>query len=386
MVGATRSFSGGADLSTRRVTMNARNVSRSWRAPLVPALVVLLQLGGPAVARAEGDADAAETAAARALAIEGVKLAQADQCSEAVDKLERAEKLKHSPIILRHLGECQVKLGRWVEGSESLRKLLREPLPENASPTVTQAYESASATLREVKPRIPTMKIVLTAPADADFTVKVDGKEVADSVVGVALPTDPGEHEVQASAPGFLKAVSTVKLTASASAFVTLELKRDPSAPAHAAPAVATAAAVKQPASAPPARTEHAPAQVQGTSAGKVLGYVSYTVAAAGLGVGIAFGQSAMHDEKELRDSCPNRVCSEQDKDTLEFAKTKGTISTVGFVVAGAGVTLGTILLFTSGSSSHAQTGRNVTPRTPSQGVRARAEVGLGRIALTGEF
>jgi hypothetical protein len=159
-----------------------------------------------------------------------VKLAQADKCSEAVDKLERSKKLKHSSIVLSHLGECQVKVGRWVEGSESLRKLLREPLPENATPSLAAAYESAAATLRDLKPRIPSMKITLDLPPNTDFSVKVDGKEVADSVIGVALPTDPGEHKVEATAPGFLKASSTVMVEASSAATVALELKKDPTA------------------------------------------------------------------------------------------------------------------------------------------------------------
>lgn len=348
--------------------------------------MVTLELGSPAIARAQSDADAAETAAARALAIDGVKLAQADKCGEAVDKLERAEKLKHSPIVLRHLGECQVKVGRWVEGSESLRKLLREPLPENATPTLSQAYESAAATLRDVKPRIPTMKIVLTAPSDADFTVKVDGKDVADSVVGVALPTDPGEHEVEATAPGFLKVSSTVKLAPSASSFVTLELVRDPSARppqkpevAAVAPAAATTESRPPP---PPAEEAHA----QGSNTGKVLGYVSYAVAAGGLGAGIAFGLSAKSDEKELAAVCPNHVCSEAQRDSLDSAKTKGIVSTVGFAVAGAGVTLGTILLLTSGPSSSEKASHGA-PRTAARPpVRAQAKLGLGSIALTGEF
>src|SRR6185503_1269262 len=139
--------------------MNAHRLSISWRSALAPTLGFLVALACPAVAHAEGDNEAAETAAARTLAVDGVKLAQSDKCSEAVDKLERAEKLKHSPIVLRYLGECQVKVGRWVEGSESLRKLLREPLPENASPALATAYEGAAATLRDVKPRIPSMKI-----------------------------------------------------------------------------------------------------------------------------------------------------------------------------------------------------------------------------------
>jgi len=366
--------------------MNARNIVRSFRAPLLSALVITLELGFPALARAEGDGDAAETAAARTLAIDGVKLAQADRCSEAVDKLERAEKLKHSPIVLRHLGECQVKVGRWVEGSESLRKLLREPLPENATPTLSQAYESAAATLRDVKPRIPTMKIVLTAPSDAHFTVRVDGKEVADSVVGVALPTDPGDHEIEATAPGFLKASSSLKLAPSASSFVTLELVRDPSARPEPKPEAAALAPLAAQSEATPATAPVEAPRSQGSNTSKVLGYVSYAVAAGGLGVGIAFGTSARHDEKALATACPNHVCPESERETLDFAKTKGIISTVGFAVAGAGVTLGTILLVSSSSSSGSAASHGA-PRTAARPpVRAQAKVGLGSIALAGEF
>ena len=366
--------------------MNARNIVRSLRAPLISALVVTCELGSPAIAHAENDADAAETAAARALAIDGVKLAQADKCGEAVDKLERAEKLKHSPIVLRHLGECQVKVGRWVEGSESLRKLLREPLPENPTPTLSQAYESAAATLRDVKPRIPTMKIVLTAPSDADFTVKVDGKEVADSVVGVALPTDPGDHEIEASAPGFLKVASTLKLAPSASSFVTLELVRDPSARPEPKPLAAAAAPVAATSATNPAPAPAEEPRAQGSSTGKVLGYVSYAVAAGGLGAGIAFGMSAKSDEKDLSAACPNHVCPEAQRDSLDSAKTKGIISTVGFAVAGAGVTLGTILLLTSGPSS-SQKAAHGAPRTAARPpVRAQAKLGFGSISVAGEF
>jgi hypothetical protein len=341
----------------------------------------LLVAGG---AHAQGEADAAETAAARALAIEGVKLAQADKCGDAVDKLEHAEKLKHSPIVLGHLGECQVKLGRWVEGSESLRKLLREPLPENPTAALSEAYENAAVTLRDVKPRIPTMKIVLNAPADADFTVKVDGKDVADSVVGVALPTDPGDHEVEVTAPGYLKASSVVKLAPSASAFVTLDLKRDPSAPLPVKAAPAAAPVASAPAQAANTSTESAQPS-HGSSTGRVLGYISYAVAAGGLGVGIAFGQSAMHDEKALQSQCPNQVCPPEQKDSLDFAKTKGTISTIGFTVAGAGLTLGTILLFTSSGPSK-QRANAAPPKTASGGFKAKAKVGLGSVALAAEF
>jgi hypothetical protein len=371
----------------KRGPMNARKLSLPKRTTLVSSFVALTAVLCAGIAHAGDDAGAAETAAARALAVDGVKLALADDCEDALDKLDRAQKLKHSPIVLRHLGECQIKLGRWVEGSESLRKLLREPLPDDASPALEQAYESASTTLREVKPRIPTMKIVVNAPRDTDLTVKVDGKEVADSVLGVALPADPGEHVIDVSAPGFLDATAQLRLSAGATQTVTLELKRDPTwlPPKKAAPATSGAAA-SGPESAPKTlAAEPAPADTS-SGAGKTLGYVSYGLAAAGLGVGIAFGQSAMKDERELRDACPNHVCSPEEKDSLEFAKTKGTIATIGFATAGAGLALGTVFLLTSSSSSSPDSGSGSRTRTARTALRPRAKIGVGSVTLATDF
>ena len=365
--------------------MNAHHLSVSWRSAIAPTLAFVVALACPSLAHAEGDNEAAETAAARTLAVEGVKLAQSDKCAEAVEKLEPAEKLKHSPIVLRYLGECQVKLGRWVEGSESLRKLLREPLPDNPSPALTSAYEAATATLRDVKPRIPSMKITLDAPPDTHFTIKVDGKELADSAVGVSLPTDPGEHTVEATAPGFLKAKSSVTLQASSAAMVTLELKRDPNAPlpSKALPPSHTALAAAAPVNAAP--LQPAPPREAGSKTGKVLGYVSYAVAAGGLAVGAAFGASAMSDEKKLRGTCPNKVCTPEQQDALEAAQTKGTIATIGFAVAGGGAALGTILLLTSSSSSSETAQSSVKKRTATFS-RPRAQIGAGNVTFAADF
>ncbi len=361
--------------------MNAHKHTWSWRSTLALSLTLTGGLFTPCLAHAQGD-DAAETAAARQLAVDGVKLAQADQCGDAVDKLERAEKLKHSPIVLRYLGECQVKVGRWVEGSESLRRLLREPLPENASPALEQAYDSAANTLRDVKPRIPSMRLVVNAPREAELKLKLDGKDVATTVLGVALPTDPGDHQVEVSAPGFLKASSSVKLAPGGSTTVTLELKRDPNAPVAASPAAAPAATSSSlhPAAAPAPE----PAPVEHSHTTRALSYVSYGVAAVGLGVGIAFGQSAMHDEKSLHDSCPGHVCTPDQQSTLDFAKTKGTISTIGFAVAGGGAALGTILLLTSGDSAPSKNASVKPVRTAS--LHLRAAIGLGNVTVGADF
>lgn len=361
--------------------MHAQKPTSSFRSPLLPTLAACMALLAPAVAHAQDDA--AETAAARTLAVDGVKLAQSEQCSEAVDKLERAEKLKHSPIVLRYLGECQIKVGRWVEGSESLRKLLREPLPEGATPALEQAYDSATATLRDVKPRIPSMKIMVNAPHDVELKLKVDGKDTPSSVIGVALPADPGEHAVEVTAPGFLKASSQLKLAPSGTATVSLELRRDPSAPvaAKASPAVVAAAPAATTTSTVPAEETTPPPH--GSRTARALSYVSYGVAAVGLGVGIAFGVSASHDEQALRTTCPNHVCPPDQQGALDFAKSKGTISTIGFAVAGGSAALGTVLLFTSADPSPKQNA-SIPKRTAS--FRPRAAIGFGNVSVGADF
>jgi len=68
-------------------------VKRSlYRSVFVGSLALSLY-GAPAVA--QNEASSADTAAARELAIEGLKLADAGHCAQAIDKLFRAEKLRH---------------------------------------------------------------------------------------------------------------------------------------------------------------------------------------------------------------------------------------------------------------------------------------------------
>src|SRR5579871_3544383 len=74
------------------------------------------------------DDSAENTAAARSLGIQGVQLADAGKCPEAIEKLQRAETLHHAPTILGRLGECQVNVGLIVEGTENLNSVVREQL------------------------------------------------------------------------------------------------------------------------------------------------------------------------------------------------------------------------------------------------------------------
>ena len=139
---------------------------------MLSALVLALSGVAPA-ARAEEDPSAAETAAARALAVDGLKLAKAGQCREAVDKLERAEKLRHSPIVLARLGECYVNIGKLVQGTEALRKFLREPLPPDANANLKEAYDHAQVVIQETKGNIAGLTIAVSGGEKGKYTVTI---------------------------------------------------------------------------------------------------------------------------------------------------------------------------------------------------------------------
>lgn len=367
--------------------MTLRRQLPTWSRTTIAALgafVLPLSLSG--VASAEEDS-ATEIAAARSLAVDGLKLAQAGKCDEAIPKLERSEKLHHSPIVLSQLGECQVNGGKLVEGTEMLRKVLREPLPPNPSPALSKAYVRAQTVLDAAKPKIAGLTVSIAIPQGADLKLTVDGLVVANTLVDTELPADPGDHVVEATAPGYLKATTRVTLGTADKKTVTLKLEADPNAPAPtpvspgpeanpapAAPA-APAKAVLEPSTLPePARK----------SPSKAPAYAAWSVGAIGIGVGTAFGVMAMKAKHDLDGQCQGTQCPPSTSGDVDSAKLKGNISTVAFAVGGAGVVLGTVLYFSIGGSSSAH---GSAPARSFAGLqRGRAMIGPGSVQLAADF
>ncbi|MEP7050158.1 MAG: hypothetical protein ABJB12_07390 [Pseudomonadota bacterium] len=356
----------------------------SWSVFTIFALSGAIQLGTIRVAHAEEDS-AAETAAARTLAVDGLRLAQAGKCEDAIPKLERAEKLHHSAIVLSRLGECEVSQGKLVEGTEMLRKVLREPLPANPSSALSKAYEHAQTTLDSAKPRIAGLTISVAGSAGADLHLTVDGQVVASSLLDSELPADPGDHVVEASAPGFLKATGRVTLSAADKKTLSLRLEVDPNAPVPApaaadpATAIATAQAAQAnttPHAAPTAPPEPPPAPSHAAA------YVSWGVGLVGVGVGTAFGLITLRDKHAL--NCDSNTCPASSRDAVDSAKRSGNISTVAFGVGAAGLVLGTVLYFSVGGSSETQTAH--TPRHFAGLSGGRAMIGPGSLQLAADF
>ena len=315
------------------------------------ALAALVAFAAPARADEPSSAD---MASARALGQEGVKLADAGNCAEAVDRLQRSERIFHAPTTLARLGECQVQLGKVVEGSENLNRVVREQLASSAPAAFVQAQERAKKVLAEAKPRIARLKIAVAAPPDVPLAVKVDGEPMPVANLNTNRPVDPGEHTVEASAPGYRTARGKVTLAEGGADTIALTLEVDPDAP-KAAPAkvegaqtVATTTTTQPPAT--PVTTTTAPSRTPA--------YVALGVGAAGLAVGAIFGGMALGKKGDLDDACPGGTCAPGQQGTIDDGRAFGVVSTVGFIVGGVAVAAGVYLwLRSSPKSSTASTG-----------------------------
>jgi hypothetical protein len=269
--------------------------------------------------------DAADTATARALGIEGVTLADAGKCKEAIEKLERAEKLHHAPTTATRLAECEIETGKLVRGTERLQRVVHERLPPNAPPVFVAATTRASTLLAATLPRIATLRISVSPAPASEISLTIDDEPASDAILDSDRHIDPGVHEIKVHAPGFMPETHSATLAEGETKSLIIELRRDAGTPL------------------PHATHDDEPS--------KVPAILAFGIGAAGLGVGVYAATVADQKSKILEQRCdPNHVCAPELHPALDEAKKWATISTVGFITAGAGVTTAVVLLLLSGS------------------------------------
>jgi hypothetical protein len=333
------------------------------------------------VSLAQDQPNASDVALARSLGLEGIQLAEAGNCAAAIDKFQRAEALFHAPTILVRLGECQVATGKVVAGTETLQRVVREPLPPKAPKAFADAQVRAQKSLDAALPKVAKLKIHVDMPPGVRPVVKLDGEPVSLAALDVDRPADPGPHQVEASAPGFKIAKADATLPEGGSASTTLRLEPDPAASAG-PPGMAPypPAPMGQPTQAPPGYAPPPPmgappaaASEEKGSSSKTIGIVLMGVGGVGVAVGSIFGGVALSKKSTLDQPgvcSPKSNCNPTAQDDIDAMNTAATVSTVGFIAGGAALATGLIVLLTSKSSSDVRTGKV----SPFVGAR---EVGL---------
>ncbi len=349
------------------------------------ALIGVVGLTSPH-ARAQEEASAADRASARELGIAGVMLAEKGKCNEAIEKLERAEKLYHAPTTLDRLGECQIEVGRVVEGTENLQRVVREALPANPPKAFVTAKARAQAALKKALPRIAKLRIQVSAPDGTEIAVTIDKEPLSSASIGTNRPTDPGTHTIEATGPGMLPAQQTVTLKEGDSQAVSLKLEPDPNAPktpppnvdAHGGNTGGNTGGGGNPPPPPP------PPEGGGS---KVLAYGLLGVGVAGVAVGTVTGVMALGKKSDIDGKCPDKSnCPTSVQSDIDSGKTLGLVSTIGFIVGGVGLVGGTVLLLTSGSGSASASTSGALPPKKAHAITAEPVLGAGYLGVRGAF
>lgn len=293
------------------------------RASVFLGLTMLMACGAPPPAESPDQPRArAETGGtAEVLFDEGVALADAGKLAEACQKFEASERLEHAPGTLLNLADCYEKTGRVASAFEAFNKVAVEARDTGKAARAQEARAHADA----LKPRIS--KLVIELPpevaATAGVVVKRNGVVVERDLWGQSVPVDPGEQKVVVSAPGKTPWQKTLAVREAEATTVTVDALEDPKMPGQKIGAIAAGG-----------------------------------VGVAGLVVGSVVGALAISKWGDAVEACqgpagsptscatPTRV---QDASKLGGeASSLATVSTVGFVVGGAGLAAAAILWFTT--------------------------------------
>jgi hypothetical protein len=302
-------------------------------------------------AHAQADQD---KAAARSLATQGAESFTAGRFEEAIDLVSRAEALVHAPTHLLLIARAQKQLGRLVAAKETYLKVAREELPAAAPPAFKKAQQDAREELAAIDPKIASLRLTIEGAAGRKISVTLDGQPVADALLGVHRPVDPGNHAIVASAPGQSPIEQQVTLGEGERKDLTIPIpavQAAPVAPLSTAPALGVGAGTTSPDAG------------GGSKSGLMLG-LGIGGAAVGLGgvvlgaVFLAKGFSTQQDADDLNNrlACEaKRTCTADEREKISSLdsdaasqKTVGTIVlTGGGLLLAGGVTL-TVLELTS--------------------------------------
>ena len=332
-----------------------------------------------------------ERAGARAVATEGAKAFEAGRWQEAVDLFTRAESLVHAPPHLLYMARAHDKLGNLVKAAELYNEVIREQLAPDAPEAFRKAQAAAAEEIKAVKPRLAMLTVKVQGAEAVTPTVTMDGTPVPPALVGVPRPVDPGSHQLQALADGWASQAVTVKLSEGGNETVVLELQPVGGAAGAGVPTPAGAAAGAGSSSDPgagsaPVGEDAGPAEAGGADGLRIGSYVALGVGVVGLGAGTVFGLQSMSkrsDADEAAEACGTPCLKSNPKasevDSLDDdARKAQTISTVGFIVGGAGIAAGVTMFMLSGS------GEQQAAAPPRSTVRPW--VGLGSLGVSGTF
>jgi len=277
---------------------------------------------------------AAEKAEAEVLFQDAKKLMLQKRWPDACRKLEASQRLDPAGGTLFNLALCHEGEGKlataWVEFGDALAQAKIDKK--------TERIKLSQEHIDKLDHRLPRLVVRLEGPAPRGLQVYRDEVELREASFGSAIPVDPGEHLVRATAPKFLPYEERFSLAEGQTKTLVLPaLTAEPEPP----PAVSSSAPPPPP---PPPLPP---------SKRKTIGLVVGGVGVASLAVGAFFGFRTLAKKSDSDSECPTATtCSSKGVQANNDAHSAANIANIGLGLGLVGLGVGTYLFLTSPPSN----------------------------------
>lgn len=306
----------------------------------------------------------ADDASAEALFREGKQLMAEGKYELACPKLRASYDADPATGALLAVAICFEKAGKtassWAAYTEVAARARRERQTERESTARKRAQELESKLSRL------TVEVGAKAARVPGLRVLRDGELVPSGGWNSAVPIDPGEHVVEATATDHKswKQTLSVKPNGDRVAITVPELETEASVPPPKLDA--------RPHEKRSPREPGVAVSEEGRSSLRTWAYVAGGVGLVSVGVGSYFGLRAISKNGESEDDCSGNVCGEAGSRSRNDARSAGTVSTFAFVAGGALLATG-VTLFLIGKPNQER-------------PAARVRVGAAHLLVEGKF
>jgi hypothetical protein len=309
---------------------------------------------------AAAQTNTAHKATAEAYFDDALRLMQSGSFAEACAKLEASQRLDPAVGTLLYLGECYERRGRtasaWVtfREAEALARATSQP----------QRADMAKARVERLQAGLARVTVEVSAEARAipGLRIMCGTVPIDPTLPSVALPVDPGELVVEATAPGYAPLARTVTVPTAGKVTVSIPALSQASPAAASAPSAATPPPEGASQAPAPARVEPTSSPAEPAKQSLAWPLALGAVGVVGLGIGTAFGVKAIGQASDASDLCPQGQCREERGVSLmDSAGTSATVSNIAFGV-GAAALVGGVVFYLLDKPKHDEQSLGVAP------------------------
>lgn len=302
-------------------------------------------------------ATAGEAALAETLYRDGRALMAAGRTAEACAKFEESLRLDAATGTLLNLAVCHEAQGKLATAWAEFRTADSRAANDGRQDRVRFAREH----LALIEPRLSFLTIVVReADHVSELEIKLDGTVLGPAAWNGATPIDPGNHVLEARAPGYAPFSRTLTVgTTPARHSLVVALVRDV-VPARQGPTAAQADAARLPArrldTAPERQTgpgsEYAAAATFNSAA-----YGAVAVGVAAVAVGTTFGVRAFSRWSARNRECPMDACTPAGLGYAQEAETAALTANISVGVGVAALLVGGYLFYRAHTKSKSASG-----------------------------